>query len=75
MTVGDVVARLVAVRMSKDILQSTVARRMGVPRSQVSHFETGKYASPTLATTLRYAAAVGARVTVEPTPTTSGGVA
>ncbi|ORA25187.1 hypothetical protein BST13_33235 [Mycobacterium aquaticum] len=63
-TVSDLVGQLVAIRKAKGILQSTVARRMHVTRPAVCHLERGRY-SPSLAVLTRYAAAIGARITVE----------
>lgn len=63
----DLVAQLVAIRKAKGMKQTSVARRMNISRPAVSQFENGKY-SPTLAVITRYAAAIGARITVEETP-------
>ncbi|TGB37897.1 helix-turn-helix domain-containing protein [Mycolicibacterium peregrinum] len=60
----DLVAQLVAIRKAKGLKQATVARRMGVTAPAITHFERG-YRTPMLSTTLRYAAAIGARLSVE----------
>jgi transcriptional regulator with XRE-family HTH domain len=62
----DLVSQLVAIRKAKGIKQATIARRIGISQTAVSQFETGKY-SPNTINLLRYAAAVGARITVEET--------
>jgi transcriptional regulator with XRE-family HTH domain len=59
----DIIARLVAVRRSRGLKQADVARRMYVCRGMIAKFEAGSH-SPTLATLLRYAAAVGADLRV-----------
>lgn len=61
---SGLISQLVAIRIRKGLKQGTIARRIGVSAPAVSAFENGKR-SPTLATLNRYAAAVGARITVE----------
>ncbi|QRY43156.1 helix-turn-helix transcriptional regulator [Mycolicibacterium boenickei] len=60
----DLISQLVAIRKAKGIKQGSVARRMGVAAPMISAFENGRR-QPTLPTLIRYAAAVGARITVE----------
>ena len=62
-----IVAQLVAIRKAKGIKQSSVATRMGVIPSAVCNFERG-HRAPLLSTTLRYAAAIGMQLTLQPAP-------
>lgn len=64
MTDREFIARLVDIRHQQGLSGVQVAERMFCTSQNVSIFETGKH-SPRLATILRYAAAVGARITVE----------
>ncbi|WP_197514733.1 helix-turn-helix transcriptional regulator [Mycobacterium sp. 852013-50091_SCH5140682] len=63
-SVTDVVDQLVAIRKAKGLKQATVAKRMCVTRPMVCHIERG-YRTPNISTLLRYADAIGARITVE----------
>jgi len=58
------VARLVALRLSRNLPQRTIAARMGVCRSAISRFETDPARDPHLSTVLRYAEALGVVVGV-----------
>lgn len=64
MAITDLVAQLVEIRKAKGIKQATVARRMNVTRPAVTHFERG-YRQPMVETMLRYADAIGVRITLE----------
>lgn len=61
----DFIDQLVEQRKARGLTQATVARRMNCCTSNVGKFETkaniAKY-SPTLATVLRYAAAIGVTI-------------
>lgn len=58
------VARLVAIRLSRNLPQRTIAARMGVCRSAISRFENDPARDPHLSTVLRYAEALGVGVGV-----------
>lgn len=59
-------AQLVTIRHERRLTQRDVARLMNVHPSAVGHLERpGRDHSPTLDSLQRYAAAVGARITVE----------
>lgn len=60
----DFIAQLVAVRYARGLKAKDVAERMCCSRPNVSFFENSRR-SPTLASIVRYAAAVGAKITVE----------
>lgn len=60
----DIITQLVAIRYRRGLTSADVAQRMNTGRPNVAHFE-GHRRSPTLATILRYAKAVGAHLTVE----------
>lgn len=60
----DLLAELVALRKAKHLSQAEVADVIGVTRTAVTHFE--RYDSdPKLSTIIRYALAVGARISLD----------
>lgn len=60
----DVVARYVRIRKEKGITQAELARRAGIPRTNITRFESGDY-NPSLEMMVRIAAALGMRLQVE----------
>lgn len=56
----ELMDQLAAIRKTKRIKQSTVARRMHTAASSISHLENHRH--PSLETTLRYAAAIGVTI-------------
>ena len=60
----DVVARYVRSRKEKGITQAELARRAGIPRTNITRFESGDY-NPSLEMMVRIAAALGMRLQVE----------
>lgn len=65
MTAPDVLAALIARRYALGLSQADIAAAMIVPRSTIGAMESGHRPNPTLSTLQRYAAAVGARITLE----------
>ena len=61
----DIITALVSVRYDRGLTQEQVAHRMCTGRANLAHFERHRR-SPTLATLLRYAEAVGAELLVRP---------
>ncbi|HVX56254.1 MAG TPA: helix-turn-helix transcriptional regulator [Candidatus Saccharimonadales bacterium] len=60
----DIIDQLVTARHQAGLTQRQVAARCYVSTSSIGQFETTHHRSPTLATVLRYAAAVGATITI-----------
>lgn len=56
----ELMDQLAAIRKTKRIKQSTVARRMHTAASSISHLENHRH--PSLETALRYAAAIGVTI-------------
>jgi transcriptional regulator with XRE-family HTH domain len=63
MTDREMIVHLAAIRRARHIKQSTVARRMGTHASAISVLEN--HSHPSLDTAIRYANAIGARITIE----------
>lgn len=60
----EVMADLRAERERRGLSLADIADRTGLDRAMVSRLENGKIANPTLATLVRYAGALGKRVTL-----------
>lgn len=60
----EIVNQLAAIRHRCRLTQESIATRMGTSRSAVARLETDLARTPLLGTLERYAAAVGARITV-----------
>ncbi|WP_373202654.1 helix-turn-helix transcriptional regulator [Mycobacterium marinum] len=71
MTDRELIAALINIRQSRGLTQSNVAHRMHVCVSTVGHFEAGTH-TPNLSTVMRYAKAVGARLTASATRSDAG---
>ncbi|MCI9144671.1 MAG: helix-turn-helix transcriptional regulator [Lachnospiraceae bacterium] len=59
----DVVAQYVRSRKEKGITQAELARRAGIPRTNITRFESGDY-NPSLEMMVRIAAALGMKLQV-----------
>ncbi len=60
----DVVAQYVRSRKEKGITQAELARRAGIPRTNITRFESGDY-NPSLEMMVRIAAALGMKLQIE----------
>ncbi|SDD59706.1 Helix-turn-helix [Mycolicibacterium neoaurum] len=61
-----VVDELRALRLTRNLPQRTIARRMGICRSAITRLENDPTRDPHLSTILRYAHAIGATITITP---------
>lgn len=59
----DVVAQYVRSRKEKGITQAELARRAGIPRTNITRFESGDY-NPSLEMMVRIAAALGMKLQI-----------
>lgn len=60
----NVVAQYVRIRKEKGITQAELARRAGIPRTNITRFESGSY-NPSLEMMVRIAAALGMKLQVD----------
>ncbi|MDJ0686306.1 MAG: helix-turn-helix transcriptional regulator [Alphaproteobacteria bacterium] len=63
----DIAAKLIAARKAAGMSQVEVAERMGTTQTVISRMESGRH-RPSLGSIHRYAAATGAKATIEITP-------
>lgn len=60
----DVIRQYIQNRKDKGITQAELARRAGVPRTNITRFESGSY-NPSLEMMVRVAAALGMQLQIE----------
>lgn len=60
----DVIRQYIQNRKDKGITQAELARRAGVPRTNITRFESGSY-NPSLEMMVRVAAALGMQLRIE----------
>lgn len=56
--------QLVAIRLSRNLPQRAIAKRMGISRPAISRLENDHQRDPHLSTLLRYADALGVHITI-----------
>ena len=60
----EVIEQFVKYRKSKKMTQEELARKVGVPRTNITRFESGKY-NPTLEMMVKVAAAMGMKLSIK----------
>lgn len=60
----EVIEQFVKYRKSKRMTQEELARKVGVPRTNITRFESGKY-NPTLEMMVKVASAMGMKLSIK----------
>jgi len=59
----QIIQELIELRIKENLTQNEMAKRIGIPKSNISRFENGKH-SPTLHTLERFAAGLNKRIQI-----------
>ncbi len=59
-----IIKALVELRIKENLTQDELAKRIGIPKSNISRFENGKH-SPTIATLTKFAAGLNKKIVIQ----------
>jgi len=60
----EIIKKLIELRIREDLTQDELAKRIGIPKSNISRFENGKH-SPTIATLTKFAAGLNKKIVIQ----------